>query len=122
MLNWKFFQGDNRTFRDLGELDLPGWAFIHEDNFYLLETNGYTRVLGVYNGIVDFLTDAKNRMNLNAEDGHAVGVIEITCTRNGIVKNWYTQQNPTGWGFNIQTDQIIVTYYNFLPHGDIESV
>ena len=104
-------KGDNRPFSNLNDLELPGWSFIHSDDFPVLEMNGYIRIVGVYNGIVEFLTDAKNRMNLNAEDGHAVGVIEITCTRNGIVKNWYTQQNPTGWGFNIQHDQIMVTYY-----------
>lgn len=68
----------------------------------------YEIVEGVFHGILDFLQ--------NFPDGYIVIVHSILGIESGVYHDANTIRQ--GWGFNIQTDELSISFYRILPEQD----
>lgn len=110
MLDFKFFS-DNLQYDyiPLPE-DTASWVWDDESVRETL-TNGRVRyeiVEGVFHGILDFLQ--------NFPDGYVVIVHHIMGVESGILHDANTIRQ--GWGFNIQNDELSISFYRILGEED----
>ena len=111
MKDFKFLSDDYDGYTPLPE-NMASWIWDFNDNISVTSNSNYILVWGTFNGISEFLSQFP--------ENYIVVINSITGVESGITHTSFSRRD--GWGFNIQRDQITVVYYNFLPHGEIESV
>ncbi len=107
MRDFKFFS-DNIQYEYIPiPEDSASWIWDNEVDIESTAPNGYEYQLvdGFYNGILDFIADFPN--------GFIVIVHSITGVESGIRHTATSLRN--GWGFNIQTDELIISFYKLVP-------
>ena len=106
---FKFLYGDTGYVHI--PIDIAGWIWDYEmPNYETMFTpsNRYELVNGEFNGIVDFL---------NLFPPHSIVVVnQIVHLETMSIHN--VSMRGLGWGFNIQTERIEITYYRFIPNSN----